>query len=50
MVGPDGTFTTSRPVSASLLLTGACSDTGCVIGWVVPKGATVAPVPIEVSA
>ena len=49
VVGDDGTFTTSRSVSAALLFTGSCADTGCVIGWVIPKGATVAPVPIEVT-
>lgn len=47
-VGPDGTFTTSRSVHASHGA-GACADTGCVIGWVIPKGATVARVPIEVT-
>jgi hypothetical protein len=49
VVGEDGTFTLTRIVSASLVFTGSCADTGCVLGWVIPKGATVAPVPIEVT-
>ncbi|HEX7133578.1 MAG TPA: neocarzinostatin apoprotein domain-containing protein [Iamia sp.] len=49
VVAEDGTLTLTRTLRASLHLTGSCADTGCVLGWVIPKGATVAPVPVEVT-
>ena len=48
-VAADGTFTLERKVFAFTLPAGACSDTGCVLGWLVGQGTTIAAVPIEVT-
>jgi hypothetical protein len=47
VVSGDGTFAVSVPVQESLLYTGSCREgSGCLVGWVISKGPTVAAVPI----
>ena len=47
VVAPDGTFSTPIRLSDTLMFTGTCATgPGCVIGWVIPHGSTVATAPL----
>lgn len=48
LVADDGTFTMTRRLSDALAFTGSCvTGPGCVLGWVILHGTTVAKVPLE---
>jgi hypothetical protein len=48
VVGADGTFTATARLYESLVFTGTCRGApGCVLGWVIPHGTTLAKVPLD---
>lgn len=47
LVAEDGTFTSTIVLRESLMLTGSCREgPGCLVGWVINHGPTVAEVPL----